>query len=315
MDIDVWLSSVFWTSVLAATVRMAVPIFLAGLGEIFSERSGVLNIGIEGQMLVGALAAFIAAYFTGSILAGLLAGALAGLLVAWLLGFFCIMRQLDQTIIGVLINIFCLGLTSFLYRIIFGISSTPPTVEPLPVLAIPLLADIPFLGPALFQHNILVYLAIVLVPLAYWILFGTAGGLDLRAVGENPKAAETMGVNVVSTRYLGLVVCGGLAGLAGAFLSLALLGRFVDNITAGRGFIALAIVIFGGWNPYRVLAAALLFGFADALQLRLQAVGTQLPYQFLLMFPYVLTIAVLAFTSRKIIAPTALGVPYSREKE
>ena len=315
MDLELLSGTVFWTSVIAATVRMAIPIFLAGLGEVFSERAGVLNISIEGQMLVGSLAGFIAAYYTGSLLTGFLAGAAAGMAVASVAGFFSISRRLDQTIIGVLLNIFCLGLTSFVNRVTFGISATPPTVAALPAMPIPWLAQIPVVGTALFQQNLLVYLAVATVPVAWWLLFRTSVGLDLRAVGENPQAAETMGVNVVAMRYLGLLAGGALAGVAGAFLSLALLGRFVDNITSGRGFIALAIVIFGGWKPQRVLCGALLFGFADALQLRLQAVGLQLPYQFLLMLPYVLTIAVLSVTSRRIIAPAALGLPYSREKE
>lgn len=315
MDVDILTGSIFWTSVIAATIRMAVPIYLAGLGEIFCERSGVLNIGIEGQMLTGALAAFLATYYSGSLLTGILAGALAGLAMALLLGFLCIKWQLDQTTIGVLMNIFCLGLTSFSYRVVFGISATPPTVPPLPAVSIPLLSNIPVLGPALFQQNLFIYAVLISVPVAYWMLFRTSLGLDLRAAGENPRAAETMGVNVIPMRYLGLSLCGALAGMAGAFLSLALLGRFVDNITAGRGFIALAIVIFGCWKPHRVLGAALLFGFAEALQLRLQAVGMNIPYQFMLMFPYILTIIVLAMTSRRTFAPAALGQPYGREKE
>lgn len=314
MDIDILAGSVFWSSVLAATLRMAIPIYLAGLGEIFCERSGVLNIGIEGQMLAGALAAFAAAYYSGSLLAGLLAGAAAGMLIAFLVGFLCVKRQLDQTIVGVLLNIFCLGAASFFYRVLFGVSATPPTIPQLPELSIPLLRDIPLLGPALFQQTIFVYAALFSIPLASWLLFRTPLGLKLRAAGENPKAAETMGVDVEQMRFLGVLLGGGLAGIAGAFLSLALLGRFVDNITAGRGFIALAIVIFGGWKPHRVFGAALLFGFAEAFQLRLQAVGMRIPYQFLLMFPYVLTVIVLAATSRRIFAPAALGRPYGREK-
>lgn len=307
-------NQVFIITFLAASVRMAVPILLAAIGEIFAERAGVLNISLEGEMLVGAFTAFVITYYTGSLFLGTVGGMVAGVLIALILAYICLIIHSDQIITGITLNIFALGLTSFWYRVIFGITTAPPNITVYSPITVPLLNKIPFIGPVLFQQNILVYLTIIIVIAANVILFKTSWGLKVRAAGEYPRAAETMGVNILKTRLIAIIICGALAGLGGTFLCLGILGRFVDNVTASRGFIALAIVIFGKWNPYKALGAALLFGAADALQLRLQAMGLQIPYQFMLMLPYALTILALIITGKNSAAPAALGVPYEREK-
>lgn len=307
-------NQVFLVTFVAASIRMAIPILLAALGEIFAERSGVLNINLEGQMLVGAFSGFIVAYFTESLLLGTLAGIVSGIVLALILSYICISLHASQIVAGITLNIFALGITSFWYRVAFGVTTSPPGIETYGVIPIPLLRKIPLLGSILFEQNLLVYLSVIITIIAYIILFKTSLGLRIRATGEYPRAAETMGVNIVRIRYLSVVVCGALAGLGGTFLSLGLLGRFVDNISAGRGFISLAIVIFGKWNPILAFGAAILFGAADALQLRLQALGMQLPYQFMLMLPYALTILTIILTGKNSVAPAAIGIPYEREK-
>jgi simple sugar transport system permease protein len=221
--------------------------------------------------------------------------------------------QVDQVITGITLNILALGLTGFLYRFILGKSMIPPSVTPLPVLTIPGLSRIPVIGPILFQQNIIVYATFfVCVPVSTFILLKTTFGLNLRAVGEYPLAADTVGINVYAMRYMGVLIGGLFSGLGGAFMTLAQLNMFTENMTAGRGFIALAAVIFGKWHPVGAMIATLLFGVADALQLRLQALGLQVPYQFLLMLPYVLTIIALVGVVRRTNAPAALAVPYEK---
>ncbi|TVR93639.1 MAG: ABC transporter permease [Spirochaetaceae bacterium] len=309
---EIW-SVVFWNGVATAAVRMSIPILLAGLGIVFSERSGVLNIGVEGQMLSGAFGAFAFAYFTGSFFLGAAFGALVGMIVSGITVYMCVRRPVNQIVVGVTVNILCLGLTSFINRIIFTPGATPPRVPRPPVFAIPGLDSIPIIGAAFFRQPVPVYVMLLAIPLAYLVLYRSSFGLDLRAAGEHPKAAETMGVKVATMRTRGVLISGAFAGLAGAFLSIVSLGRFVENISSGRGFIALAIVIFGRWNPVFIFGAALIFGTAEALQLRLQAVGVGVPHEFLLMMPYVLTIIVLALTSKRSLAPAALGRHYQRE--
>jgi len=293
---------------------MAVPILLAAIGEIFAERAGISNINLEGQMLVGAFGAFLATYYTNSLLLGTLAGAISGALLALLLAYVCITLKVDQIITGITLNIFATGITSFIYRALFGVTSLPPAVSTYKTISIPILGKIPFLGPILFEQNILVYITVIIFIIANILLFKTKPGLRIRAAGEYPRAAETMGVNIFEVRYISTMICGALAGIGGAFLPLGILGGFVEKISAGRGFIALAIVIFGKWSPYKALGAGLLFGAADALQLRLQAMGMQMPYQFLLMLPYLLTIFAMVFTGKNTVGPAAVGKPYDREE-
>ncbi len=309
------LTSAFLIPLLAAGVRMAMPILLASTGEVFAERAGVLNINLEGQMLMGAFASFIVGYFTKNLFLALAAGALCGMLQALLMALACVSWHCQQVVMGITLNMFALGFTSFWYRVIFGVTTAPPRADVASGLSpIPLLSKIPWLGDIFFNQNFLFYFAVLLVALSYIFLFKTQPGLKIRAAGEYPRAAETMGVNVTRMRYFSMAVCGLFAGLGGSFLSLVSLNYFMDNITASRGFIALAIVIFGKWNPYLVLGASLLFGATDALQLRLQAAGVDAPYQLMLMLPYLLTILVMVATSKRSHAPAALGQDYEREK-
>lgn len=307
-------SATFIVSLLTAGVRMAIPILLPATGEIFAERSGILNINLEGQMLVGAFVSFIVGFYSHNLPLALLAGAFAGVLMALLMAVCCIRWQCNHVVIGITLNMFALGCTSFWYRVVFGVTTAPPKADVVSgSLAIPVLSKIPYIGEVFFNQNLLFYISVLIVCVAFFVLKKTQFGLQIRASGEYPRAAETMGVNVSRMRYISMAICGATAGLGGSFLSLISLNRFVDNITASRGFIALAIVIFGKWDPWRVLLASLLFGTTDALQLRLQAVGVAVPYQLLMMLPYVLTILVMIVTAKRSHSPAALGTNYERE--
>jgi len=310
--VETILSQAFMISLLSATLRLATPIIFAALGEIFTERSGILNLGVEGIMLMGAFAGFWGAYETGNLWLGVLLGMVVGGLMGLLMGFMSVTLRVDQVISGMGIYFLGLGLSSFLYRIAFGIRTVPPTIEGFGETPLPLLSRIPILGPILFRQGIPVYAAMVLVPLSVILLYRTTLGLKIRAAGENPRAADTLGVNVFLVRYLCVILGGVLVGLGGVVLSTAHLKMFWENMTIGRGFIAVAIVYFGKWHPYRTFAGALLFGGAYALQLWFQALGAPVPHQLLLMLPYILTIAVLAMVARGAKGPAALGTPYKR---
>lgn len=298
---------------LASTIRLSIPILLAGIGGVFMARSGIVNIGIEGTMLFGALAGVLGSFYWNTPLAGAIMAVVIGGLVGLLFSYLIVSIGADQIVMGMAINLLALGLTTTVFRVIFGVSTTPPSVAMFSPIKIPLLGDLPIIGPAFFQHAVLVYLAYILVPLAAWILFKTVIGLRIRAVGENPKAADTVGINVYKIRYGTCILGGMLSGLAGAYISICQLNQFTENMTAGKGFIALAAVIFGKWNPWGVLVAALLFGAGDALQLRLQLQHSDIPYQFLLALPYILTILVLAGVGGKATAPASSGKAYKRE--
>lgn len=298
-------------ALLEAALRLALPLLLAALGELIVEKGGVINIGTEGMMLCGAFAGFAVGAATGSATAGL-AGACAasaamGLVFAW----FAVVRRSDQIVVGTAINLLALGLTGLLARALYhGAVPTGPTLA---AVAIPGLSAIPVLGRAVFQQNLLVYIAIGSTLLLAFTLARTRPGLMLRAVGESARAADAQGVDVVGTRMLAIVLGSVLAGLAGAALSLAQSNTFTEGMTAGRGFIALTIVIFGRWRPVGVLLAALFFGAASAFQHRLQARGAAVPYQFSLMLPYLLTLLVLAVAAGRSVAPGDLGKVYSRD--
>ncbi len=308
-------SATFIVTLLAAGVRMAVPILLPATGEIFAERAGIMNINLEGQMLFGAFASFLAAFWSHNLYFALLIGVVAGVAAAMLMTLCCVRWHCNHVVVGITLNMFAAGCTSFWYRVAFGVTSTPPKANvTATAVAIPGLSEIPVLGEILFNQNILFYLSVILVFVSLYVLHKTQFGLKIRASGEYPRAAETMGVNVGKMRYIAMVICGALAGLGGSFLSLVSLNGFADNITASRGFIALAIVIFGKWSPWKVLLASLLFGTTDALQLRLQAVGMDIPYQLLTMLPYVLTILVMIVTAKTAHCPAALGNDYKREQ-
>ncbi len=305
------LSFLFNTTVLAAALRMATPLMFASLGGTFSERAGVINIALEGMMLTGAFSAMLVTYYVGNPWVGLLGAMIAGGLMAAIHAVVCIRYQANQVVSGTAINIFAGGLTVFLLRLFFNVSGTSPAVNRIPTITIPGLVSIPWLGPVLGRQNAMVYIAIALVFLGHFVIFKTVWGLRLRAVGEHPKAADTVGVNVFKMRYSAVIISGILAGLGGAYLSTAHLSRFGDGMTAGRGFIALAAMIFGKWNPIGAMGASLFFGYADALQMRLQEVG--IPSQFVAMLPYILTMVALAGFIGRATPPKNIGKPYTKE--
>ncbi|MDH3472967.1 MAG: ABC transporter permease [Rhodospirillales bacterium] len=299
----------------AALIRVATPLLLATLGEMFAERGGVLNLGVEGIMLLGAMTGFSAAYFSGSLWLGIAAAAATGLVFAALMGLLTVSLGLSQHVSGLGVTLLCSGLAFFFYRLVFGQPSQPPHVDAFQTQPIPLLSDIPGLGPALFDHYALVYIAFLLVPLSAFLLYRTPWGLNLRSVGENPHAAASAGVSVAALRYQGLLISGMLMGVAGAYLSLAQFNAFTFGVISGRGWVCIALVVLGQWSPWRVAVAALLFGSVDALQLRLQSSGAiDVPYQIFLMLPFVVTIVAMAVLARSARAPAALLVPFRKEE-
>ncbi len=299
----------------AALIRIATPLLLATLGELYSERSGVLNLGIEGIMLLGAMVGFSAAYFSGNLWVGVLAalatGALAGLVMALL----AVVLGVSQHVSGIGMTLLATGLAFYLYRLIFGQPPVPPNIVAFAAVPIPVLSDIPFVGPILFNQNAITYIALLAVPATAYLLYRTQWGLDLRTVGENPRAADAAGVSVWSMRTQALVLGGALMGLAGAYLTIAQFNAFTFGVVSGRGWVSIALVVFGQWRPWRCAAGALLFGFLEALQLRLQATNTlHLPYEVFLMLPFVLTIVAMALVSRNARAPAALLKPFRKEE-
>jgi ABC-type uncharacterized transport system permease subunit len=302
-------------SILVATVRIASPILLAAMGELITERSGIMNLGLEGTMLFAAFIGFLAAEKLDSLPVAILLACLAGALFNLILAFMAISLNVDQTITGLSINLLASGLTLFWFRITYLklTSADTPLVNPLQPIKIPLLTDIPVVGQIFFSHNILTYLAFLAVPMIWFFLYRMKLGLQLRSLGEDPRAADMVGIRVTRLRYFAVVAGGLLAGLAGAFVSIGSVERFFPDMTGGRGWLAIVIVISGNWKPSRILIASLLFAFLDAFQLQVQAVGVQLPYQVLLALPYVLAIVVMIIAKAKSVAPESLGVPYMRE--
>lgn len=309
------LTIAFLVSVLGAGVRLATPLLFAALGELFAERSGVLNIGIEGMMLFGALCGFLGSYFTQNAWVGLLTAMLGGGVLSLIHAYLSITLGADQVVSGIAINLLALGLVTFLNRAIFGLPMLPPSATPFTKIEIPVLSTIPFLGPLLFSHHALVYVALLLVPIAYVALFKTTFGLRVLAVGEDPHGAEAVGINVARIRYLCVLIGGMLAGAGGVTLSLANLNLFKESIVAGRGYIAIAIVMFARWNPATTLGAAFLFGVVDALQMHIQSLGVAVvPPQLLLSLPYIATVLFLISRTGAMAAPAALCVPYVKEQ-
>ena len=299
------------SSFLVSAVGLAVPLALAALGETVSQRAGVINIGLEGSVIWGALGGALGSLAGGGY-AGLLAGALAGGAAALVFAVFAVRLNTDQIITGTAVTIGSLGFTGALYQSRFGVTGVALELETLPAWGLPLLSRIPVVGPALFDQALTAYLAYIMVPLLAWFLFRTRWGLALRAVGESPEAAHAAGVPVVRTRMLAAVFAGLMAGLAGAHLSLAHTGTFTENMSAGKGFIAIAVVVLGRWRPAGVLAAALFFGGAEALQFALQAFDADLPYPLFLALPYVLSLAALAGWFGRSRAPDGLALPWPR---
>ncbi|MCF8001170.1 MAG: ABC transporter permease [Halanaerobiales bacterium] len=301
-------------NLLIADFRTATPILLAGIGLIYMYRAGIVNIGVEGTMLIGAFAGSYGAYIFNNVWMGILVAAIVGGIVGAIFAFLIITIKADQIVTGVAINIFAIGLTTTLNRILFGVNTSPPDIPSIGKITIPFLSDIPFVGRLLFNQLSMVYIALLLVPITYYVFYKTTIGLKIRAVGDHPKAADTAGVNVFKVRYWTTIFGSMLAGIGGAFLSTGILSFFTEDMVAGRGFIALAAVIFGNWNPWGVLGASLLFGFGDAIQIRIQAMGSNIPYQFLIMIPYLLTITALAGLVGKVNPPEASAEPYIKEE-
>ncbi len=295
------------TAVLASTLRQSTPLVLGALCGLICERSGVINIGIEGQMLMGAFLAFMANVYLGNLWVALAIGILAGALMGLLLAFMSVTLKMDQIIGGTVINILAIGLTGYFY--ISGLT-TQGKFQPF---ALGPLAEIPLIGPVFFKNPPITYMAIVIVFVLHYVLFYTRWGLRTRAVGEHPSAADTVGINVYKMRYINVTIGGMLAGLAGAFLTLEGVGTFERGMTNGRGFLALAIMIFGKWTPLGAWGAAFLFGFTYAIQTQLQFMGVNLPPQFIGSLPYILTILVLAGFVGRSRPPAAEGKPYEKE--
>jgi ABC-type uncharacterized transport system permease subunit len=292
----------------------AVPLTLGALSGLLCERSGVINIAIEGQFLVAAFAGAVVGSATGSLWAGLASGALAGALIGLILAVFTITYAADQIIVGVVLDVFALGLTSFFLQSVLvpnqATLNSPAVFGPIPI---PLLNRIPIVGPLLFNQNIFIYLTLIILVVVQVGLFRTRWGLRVRAVGEHPRAADTVGINVARIRYQNVVLGGIVAGIGGASFTIGSTGQFAPNMTAGLGYIALAAMIFGRWRPFGALGAALLFGFTDALQFTLSVLNVPIPSSFLTMFPYLATILAVAGLVGKVIPPAADGQHYARE--
>jgi len=311
-----------FASILTITIRAGTSLMYATIGEIITERSGILNLGVEGMMIMGAVTAFAAAFHSDSAWLGVATAMVVGGLLALIHAFLTITLRADQTVSGLALTIFGTGLASFLGQRL-GPDGMPLVGQVGPrfhKVALPVLAEIPVIGPVLFHQDVLVYVVYLLVPLAWYILYKTRPGLHLRAIGESPHTADAMGVNVIGLRYLYTVLGGMLVGLGGAHLSLSYTPGWTENLTSGRGWIAIALVIFATWDPARAVVGALLFGGVNAIQFRLQAAGATIPAAFLNMLPYALTITVLVVITwweafrKRVGAPAALGIPYMREE-
>ena len=295
--------------ILYSGIRLATPYLYAGIGETIAQTSGVYNLGVDGIMLMGAFTGFYVGMNTHSLMLGLLAAALAGLLMGLLMAFVSVTLKAEQGISGIGLQLFGLGLSTLLFKLTMG---GVMSIDGFPPVKIPLLGDLPYIGEALFNHNMLVYCAFLLVPVASFILNKTTFGLQIRAVGQNPQAADSLGVNVARTRYITVSLGGLLSGIAGASLFIALINLFQENMTNGMGFIAVALVYFGSWKPGGVLVGALIFSFVNAFQVWLQIKAINIPSDFAVMLPYVLTIVALVFAVRRAAQPAALSKPFER---
>jgi ABC-type uncharacterized transport system permease subunit len=301
-------------TILKAMTMGAVPLLLTSLGELFSERAGLVNIGLEGIMAIGAFVGFAVGKFTGNLWLGLLIGMAAGVLINMLYAFCTVTLCADQVVTGMAINIFAPAIALFGYNLFVGSNSANATGSQMASIMIPGLSSIPFVGDAFFDQTLLAYLAFVLVPLVSYFFKHFRAGLSFRSVGENPHAAETLGIDVVRIKYVACIVCGALAAAGGAFLTLCYTPIYIDGIVMGRGFIALATVIFGRWSAVGILGASLLFGFFDGLNVALQAQFQAAPVMFFKMIPYIFTIIALIFFGSRHAGPKANGQPYYREQ-
>ena len=291
-----------------------VPFVLAGQGTMLGGRTGVFNVAQEGMMLVGASVGFLVSFFSGSIFLGVIVAMLSGALFGFALAYFTTSLKMNQFVIGLALFFIGLGVSTLLPKLILGITLTPPLIPTLKSIPIPLLSQIPFIGPILFKQNILVYVS-VLVSIGLWyFLFRTQKGLELRSVGEYPMTADSLGINTTKMRYWSTIVGGMLIGMAGAYLPMVYAGTFTEGMTMGRGWLAIALTFFGGWSPLPILYGSLFFSAVEVLAFRVQVIGSFLPYQILQMFPYIATILVMILTFKRARVPGFLGNNYDREK-
>jgi simple sugar transport system permease protein len=304
----------FLNDFLKLTFLSMVPFVLAGQGTMLGGRTGVFNVAQEGIMLVGASVGFLVSYVSGSNFVGILAAMAIGGLLSLILAYFTTTLKMDQFVVGLSLFFIGMGLSSLLPKLVIGVTLTPPLIPTLPDLPIPLLSEIPLLGNILFNQNILVYLSVIISIALWYILFRTNLGLRLRSVGENPKAADSLGINVGRYRYLTTVIGGMLIGLAGAYLPMVYTGTFTDLMVKGRGWLAIALTFFGGWSPLPILFGSLFFAGVEVFSTTMQVSGSAIPYQFLLMLPYVATIIVMIFTFGRARVPAFLGQNYDRER-
>jgi simple sugar transport system permease protein len=295
--------------IITSGIRLATPYLFASLGEMFAQRSGVVNLGVEGIMLMGAFTGYYVVLRTGNPWLGLGAALLMGALLGLLMAVISVTMQAEQGISGIGLSLFGLGLSSLLMKVLVG---TPTGVTGFQPMEIPGLSDIPIIGPLLFSYALPTYLAFALVPVTWFVLTRTTFGLKIRAVGQNPEAADSLGVSVAGVRYATVILGGAMAGIAGASLSISILNIFQENMTNGMGYIAVALVYFGSWRPFGILGGALLFSLVNALQLWIQVLDLPISPDFAVMLPYVLTIVVLALTARQVRQPAALTKPYER---
>ncbi|MEL7608398.1 MAG: ABC transporter permease [Bacillota bacterium] len=302
-------------SFLPQAIRLACPILLAALGGVFASRSGVLNISLEGSMLAGALAGVVGSYITGNPWAGLLLGIIVGMIWGLIFDFFALTLGAPQAVVGAGMNIFSTGITAYVFRAVFATTSNTVSVTGFNNIPIPLLSGIPFVGEVFFDHNALVYIAILIVPLMHLYFYHTISGLNFRSCGENSRTSDSVGIKVVKTRYIGTILSSVFAAVGGVALSIGNVNTFVEGMSSGKGFIALAALAFGRWSPVGVLFASLLFGLMDAFQLRLQVSITDAPYQYFQMLPYFLTILVLIWTSQKGSAGPRTGEYFEKESK
>lgn len=309
--IDKLFSTTVIVGIFASGIRLATPYLYAALGETFGQRSGVLNLGVEGQMLLGAFAAFYVAFTTQDLWMGVMASLVVGALMGLAMAFVTVNLHADQGISGIGFYLFGLGMSDLLFQKLLG---TVETVKGFPKVFIPVLSDVPLLGEIFFRQNVLVYGAFALVPISWLVINKTTLGLKIRAIGENPDAADSLGVSVARVRYFTIILGGMLSGIAGASLSVALLNVFQQNMTSGLGFIAVALVYFGAWRPLGVMAGALLFSMVNSLQLWVQVLGLPIPSDIAVMMPYILTIFVLVVTVKRVRSPSALTKPFVREE-
>jgi simple sugar transport system permease protein len=301
-------------SIFASTIRLATPLLLAALGELVTERSGVMNLGVEGIMLLSAFTSFMVTYVSGSIWLGVLAALVTGGLMALLMAFMAITLKVEQIVTGMALNLLGAGISLFWLRLMTSTAKVDYLIiEIFKPIEIPYLSSIPYIGEVLFSQRWLTYFAFFMVPVIWFFLYRTKYGLQIRSVGENPKAVDTKGVNVARLQYLATIFGGMMAGLGGAFLTLAASPRFVPGMSGGRGWLAIVIVIAGNWLPWRITLAALVFAFLDAFQLHVQGVGVQIPYQILLALPYIFAIIAMMGSRARSESPSSLGVPYTRE--